>query len=233
MPEPIRKGISASLMCADLLNLEKDIKILENSDCAYLHFDIMDGNFVPNIALSPDLVKSVRRVSKLPADIHLMVRQPEIYLKSLEIHPGDIVSVHLEATEHIQRILSSIRDMGGHPAAAINPGTPLCMIEEIIPDIDMLLIMTVNPGYAGQKLIPQTIEKIANAKRLSEEREKYGYNNIILEADGCVSFENAVKMKTAGIEIYVAGTSSIFKKGETDGSINLEKNICDFLKIIN
>jgi len=229
MPKTINKGISASLMCADLLNLERDIKILETLNCAYLHFDIMDGNFVPNIALSPDLVKTVRRVSKIPADIHLMVRHPENYLKSLDIQPGDIVSVHVEATEHIQRILSSVRDMGGHPAAAINPGTPLCMVEEILPDIDMLLIMTVNPGYAGQKLIPQTIQKIADAKKLFKER---GYNNIIIEADGCVSLENAVKMKAAGVEIYVAGTSSIFRKDETGGTVNLEKNIRGFLNII-
>lgn len=229
----LRKGISASLMCADLLNLENDIKILESSGCEYLHFDIMDGNFVPNIALSPDIIKAVRKVSKLPADIHLMVANPENYIKSLEIKSGDIVSIHVESTNHIQRILSSIREAGGHPAAAVNPGTPLCMAEEILQDIDMLLIMTVNPGFAGQKIVPQTINKITSAKKFLA---NCGYDDIALEADGCVSFENAVKLKTAGIDIYVAGTSSIFKKDSGSQiikpTVNLQKNIQDFLSII-
>lgn len=211
--------ISASIMCADLLNLENDIRKLEDAKVEYLHFDIMDGNFVPNITLGPDLPKRIRSITNIPFDIHLMINRPELHLHLFDFREDDIVSVHLESTVHLHRNLQTIRSMGAKPAVALNPATPIYSIEYILDDIDVLLIMTVNPGFAGQKLVPSTISKISKAKRFIAEK---GYSNIEIEVDGNVSFENAIIMNRAGANIYVAGSSGLFIKN-SDLVITAEK----------
>lgn len=203
--------ISPSIMCADFRNLERTIRNLEKIKVDYLHFDIMDGNFVPNFTLGPDFMNSIREITNIPFDIHLMVQHPENHLHLFNIQPGDIVSIHQESTIHLQRTLQKVKEYGAKAAVALNPATYIYSIEDILADIDVVLIMTVNPGFAGQKLVPATIKKISNMKRLLIER---GYDNIVIEVDGNVSYENARKMREAGADIFVAGSSSLFVKGE-------------------
>lgn len=197
-------------MCADFLNLGRELQMLEALGIEYLHIDIMDGVFVPNYTLGCDFIKNLHRVSNIPLDIHLMIDRPDSKLDRFEFREGDYVSVHYESTPHIQRTLGEIRCRGAKPMLALNPGTPLIVLEELLPDIDAVLVMTVNPGYAGQKLIPQTIEKIARLRSMLDES---GYGHIEIECDGNVSFENAAKMSRAGANIFVAGTSSIYMRG--------------------
>ncbi len=201
--------ISPSIMCADFRHLEENVRMLENAKVEYLHFDIMDGSFVPNFTLGPDLMRAVRKITDIPFDIHLMVNNPERHIELFEPKPGDIVSVHQESTVHLQRTLGIIRKFGAKPAIALNPATSIYLIEDVLDDTNVVLVMTVNPGFAGQKLIPATIDKIKRAKQFLAEK---GYDNIEIEVDGNVSFENAKKMRKAGADIFVAGTSSVFSK---------------------
>lgn len=152
-------GISPSMMCADALNLGADAVALEQAGAQFFHYDVMDGDFVPNFMLGPDVIRAVRKVSAVPADIHLMVKNPERHLHLFDLRPGDVVSVHQESTVHLQRALSAIRAAGTKAAVALNPATPLCAIEDVLPDLDMVLLMTVNPGFAGQKLVPATLPR--------------------------------------------------------------------------
>lgn len=202
--------ISPSIMCADFTHLEENIKLLEKAEVEYLHFDIMDGSFVPNFTLGPDLMKSVREITCIPFDIHLMVQHPENHIALFGIRPGDLVSVHQESTVHLQRTLQKIKDLGAKAAVALNPATPIYSIEDVLDDIDVVLIMTVNPGFAGQKLVPATLKKISHMRKYLNEN---GYGHIEIEVDGNVSYENAKKMREAGADIFVAGTSSLFIKG--------------------
>ena len=200
------KKISPSLMCADFMNLGRDIKEMERLNIEYLHIDIMDGNFVPNYTLGTDFVSSVKKNTNIPLDIHLMIDEPERKVEWFNFGEGDYVSVHYEATKHVQRTLQKIKDKGAKAMLAINPATPLCVIEDVAADIDAILIMTVNPGFAGQKLVPQTLDKIKRMKNI--------YPDIEIEVDGNVSFENAKLMSQAGADIFVAGSSSLFMKGK-------------------
>ena len=204
--------LSASMMCANYLDLGEDIKQLEKSNVEYLHIDVMDGNFVPNFQLGTDYVKALRTASKIPIDIHLMVNNPENHIESFDLQPGDMMSVHLETTRHLQRTLTIIRDKGATAAVALNPATPINTFDYVLDDIGMVLIMTVNPGYAGQKLVPQTIQKIADTRKYLDDK---GFKKIIIEVDGNCSFENVPGMCKAGAEIIVAGSSSLFNKSFT------------------
>ena len=204
-------SISASLMCADLLHLERDIRLMEEAGIEYLHFDIMDGDFVPNFTLGFDLIRIVRAATKIPVDVHLMINRPELHIASVDAGPGDIICVHAETTKQLQRALDLIRAKGCRVGLAINPATALCTVEDMLPEIDMLLLMTVSPGFAGQKLIPHTIQKIADAKKFIEARGLA----VEIQVDGNVSLENARKMRDAGADIFVAGSSGLFIKGKT------------------
>ncbi len=222
----MRKGyVSPSLMCVDLMNVQSDIEKLEKVGVDYFHVDMMDNHFVPNITLSTDFIKALKKISKTPLDIHMMIEHPEQTIPELTCwDENDIICIHYESTLHPQKVLASIRAMGVKAGIAINPATPVCVLEDILPDVDMVLCMTVNPGFAGQKLIPATLDKITRIRKLLNEK---GYSEVLIEADGNVSFENAVKMHAAGADIYVAGTSSIFSKAGT-----LEENLEKFRKII-
>ena len=209
-------GVSPSMMCADALNLGADAVALEKAGVQYFHYDVMDGDFVPNFMLGPDVIKAVRKVSAVPADIHLMIKNPERHLHLFDLKEGDIVAVHQESTIHLQRTLSAIRQAGAKAAVAINPATPLCVLEDVLPDIDMVVVMTVNPGFAGQKLVPQTLNKITRLRKMLDEN---GYEHVRIEVDGNVSFENAVKMRAAGADLFVAGTSAVFREGGIEANM--------------
>jgi len=168
---------------------------------------VMDGIFVPNYMLGPEYVKMLRRHTHIPMDIHLMVVNPETKLDWFEPHPDDYVSVHCEATPHVHRAISRIHDAGAKAMLALNPGTPLCVVEELAPELEAVLLMTVDPGFAGQKLIEPTLGKIARLKAWLAER---GYGHIEIEVDGNVNLPNARQMRDAGADIFVAGTSGLF-----------------------
>lgn len=221
----MKSKISPSMMCADFMNLKPVLEAFEQTDIEYLHIDIMDGKFVPNFTLGTDYCKILKKNTSIPLDIHMMVEEPESKLDWFPIGEGDYVAVHAESTKHLQRVLSMIRSKGAKPMVAINPATPLVMIENVLDDIDGVLVMTVNPGLAGQKLVPATLEKI---KTLRTYLDRKGYVQVEIEVDGNVSFENARKMKDAGANIFVAGTSSVFKTEYAlqEGIARLREVIC-------
>ena len=205
-------NISPSMMCADITKLSGTLNTFEKCMIEYLHIDVMDGCFVPNLQLGVDYIKQLRRLSKIPLDIHLMITKPEDKLDWFDIHEGEYVSIHYESTNHVQRVLAGIKQKGARAMVALNPATPLIVLEDCLPDIDAVLLMTVNPGYAGQQLVRQSLEKIT---RLRKWLDDSGFANIEIEVDGNVSFENAKKMRDAGANIFVAGSSSVFNKEMT------------------
>ena len=196
------------MMCADIGKIPSIISDFENGGIEYLHIDIMDGSFVPNFTLGTDYCKSLKSMTDIPLDIHMMVNEPENKLDWFPIGEGDFVSVHLESTKHLQKALASIRSKGGKPMVAINPATPIFMLENVLDDIDGVLLMTVNPGFAGQKLVKSTLSKITELRNYLDNK---GYSDIEIEVAGNVTFANAKLMKEAGANIFVVGTSSVFK----------------------
>jgi ribulose-phosphate 3-epimerase len=206
----MKKKVSfgASLMCADYLNLERDIRLLEQNGIDYLHFDVMDGHFVPNFGLNLDLLKKAREITNLPINVHLMIDNVAEYIDDYMDAGCNSISFHQEPTYHVQRILQKIKTHGVKAGIALNPATSLNTLEYILPDLDFVLIMTVNPGFAGQVLVPATLEKIANLHKMLDEKEL----DIDIQVDGNVSFENIPKMVKAGATMLVGGTSSLFVK---------------------
>ena len=196
--------LAPSMMCCDLLNVREQIKMFEHQKIDVLHIDIMDGSFVPNIALGTCFVKQLKKETNIPLDLHLMIDSPERYINTYPIGEGDYVSIHFESTNHVQRALQAVKDKGAKPLVAINPATPIYAISEILDDIDGVLIMSVNPGYAGQKMVSRSIEKIKEMRRFLDEN---GRPDAEIEVDGNVSIENAIKMRKAGANILVLGTA--------------------------
>ena len=201
------KKISPSLMCCDFLRLQEQLRVFEENKIEYLHIDIMDGSFVPNVTLGTDFIKQVKRATDIPLDVHLMLERPEEKMDWFGFGAGDIVSVHAESTKHLQLALRKIKQREAKAFVALNPATPVCMLEDVLDDIDGVLVMTVNPGFAGQKLIEHGIAKIAKLRAFLDAN---GKQNAEIEVDGNVSVLNAVRMSQAGADIFVAGTSSVF-----------------------
>lgn len=203
--------ISPSIACCPLECLEEHVHRLEQLGIEMLHVDIMDGNFVANYCLGTEFIPLLHRITKLPLDIHLMIQRPDQKLSFIPFESGDYVTIHAESTPHIQKTLAEIRRRGAKAGLALNPATPLDYCRWMLPDIDLLLVMTINPGFAGQKLVPQTLDKIRCAKELLERAG----STVLIETDGNVSFINAEKMRRAGTNIFVAGTSSLYTKEGT------------------
>lgn len=209
--EPIKKTeLSASIMCADVLNMEKSILEIEESGIEYLHCDIMDNHFVPNLMFPSELLNKFRKAASVPFDFHIMAENPETIIEKLDVRHGDVISVHYESTIHLERVIALIKSKGAKAAVALNPATPIEHISEILGEIDMVLIMTVNPGFAGQKLVPGGIDKIRRMRKMLDE---HGLLKVKIEADGNCSIENSPKMVSAGADILVVGTSGVFKPG--------------------
>ncbi|MBL1226821.1 ribulose-phosphate 3-epimerase [Enterococcus sp. BWR-S5] len=194
--------IAPSILSADFANLARDIQLVEKLGADYIHVDVMDGQFVPNITLGPNIVSAIRPVTKLPLDVHLMIEQPENFIEAFAKAGADIITVHQEATPHIHRAMQMIKAAGVKAGVVINPGTPLAAIEEVLDLADLVLIMTVNPGFGGQSFIESQLEKIAQLKTLREEK---GYTYEI-EVDGGIVPETAAKCKEAGADVFVAGS---------------------------
>ncbi|MBO0473842.1 ribulose-phosphate 3-epimerase [Enterococcus ureasiticus] len=194
--------IAPSILSADFANLERDIQLVEKLGADYIHVDVMDGQFVPNITLGPNVVSAIRPVTKLPLDVHLMIVQPENYIEAFAKAGADIITVHAESTTHIHRAVQMIKASGVKSGVVINPGTPLSAIEYVLDLVDQVLIMTVNPGFGGQSFIESSLDKIA---QLKEWKETKGYTYDI-EVDGGIVPETAKRCKEAGANVFVAGS---------------------------
>lgn len=205
----LKDGLSASMMCVDFLDTGKDIKQLEKAQIEYLHFDIMDGVFVSNYALGPCMIDKIREGTNLGIDIHMMVDRPERKLGYFNLKEGDVISIHAESTPHLQKILQDLKNQNLTVGVALNPSTPVEVLQYVLDVLDFVLIMTVNPGFAGQKLVPVTLEKIKSTR---EYLDSAGYAHIKIQVDGNVSVENAVRMRKAGADNFVCGTAGLFKK---------------------
>ena len=201
--------IAPSLLAADFRNLEAEVRRCSEAGAECLHFDVMDGRFVPNISFGAMVVKSMRPLSLARFEAHLMILEPERYAQDFISAGSDLVTVHYEATTHIQRTLAQIRESGAKAGLALNPGTPLDAIDYLLDDIDLLLIMTVNPGFGGQELIPATARKVREARRRISEAGK----TIDLEVDGGIGPDNARELAGAGADVFVAGTT-VFRHPE-------------------
>ena len=206
----MQNKIAPSVMCVPMYELEKYVQEMEEFGIELIHIDIMDGSFVQNYTLGTNFVKELKEKTKLPLDIHLMIEEPEKKLEWFTFGEGDYVSVHYEATRHLQKALAAIRARGAKALVAINPATPISSLDSLLDDIDGVLVMTVNPGFAGQKLVQSTLKKIQNLRKYLDDA---GYEHIEIEVDGNVSFENLKRMKDAGANIFVCGTSSIYAPG--------------------
>ena len=217
--------ISASMMCANLVDLKQTVGIFEKEKIEYLHIDVMDGEFVPNFGLGSDYIRGLRELTKIPLDIHMMVASPEYKFKWVGIRSTDTVSIHYESTPQIQRALDWLAEFGCRRFLAINPATPIYVLEEVLDYIDGINLLMVNPGFAGQKIVPSTIKK---AERLVKFLRDRGKEDIEIEVDGNITVENAKILRSIGASMFVAGTSSVFK-GELEGYDNnilkLKENI--------
>ena len=205
----MEKYLSASLMCADLTNLIVSIKNLEKAGIDYLHIDIMDGSFVPNITLGFDLINAIKNVTDIPLDIHMMVNEPSKFIDRMNLSENDILCVHYESEIHIHRVLEMIKNKGCKAGLALNPQTPVESIKHLTEYIDMLLVMTVSPGFAGQKMFLGAGRKVEKARKFLDE---LGYSDIEIEVDGNISLENGKRMSDCGANIFVLGTSALFLK---------------------
>jgi ribulose-phosphate 3-epimerase len=206
MAHPIR--VAPSILSADFGRLAEEVRAVEAAGADLIHVDVMDGRFVPNITIGPLVVSAVRKVTKLPIDTHLMIVEPERYVEAFAKAGSDLVSVHAEVSPHLHRTLQAIRAAGARPAVALNPATPLSAVEYVLGDCDMVLVMTVNPGFGGQKYIEACTEKIRALRALADARNPA----LEIEVDGGVKPETAATVAEAGANVLVAGTAVFGEK---------------------
>jgi ribulose-phosphate 3-epimerase len=200
------KKIAPSLLSADFSNLERDIKMLEEGGARLLHIDVMDGHFVPNITMGPIVIKSIKRVSNIPLDVHLMIENPGLYIDDFVNAGAEYLTVHAESDKHLHRLIQQIKTHHIKAGVSLNPHTPINILENILEDIDLILIMSVNPGFGGQSFIPQTFKKL---KQLNKMLRDNNAEHIEIEIDGGIKLENIKELSDAGCDIFVSG-SGIF-----------------------
>ena len=195
--------IAPSILAADFARLGEEIAAVEAAGADLLHVDVMDGHFVPNLTIGPPVVKAVKAVTKLPLDVHLMVEQPDALLPDFIDAGSDNLTVHVEACRHLHRTIQSIKDAGMRASVVLNPATSLHALDEILPEVDMVLLMSVNPGFGGQRFLPATLDKIRTLRARIEERRL----PVAIEVDGGVKADNAAEICAAGADVLVAGTA--------------------------
>ncbi len=202
--------ISPSILSADFTRLGEEIKAVEEAGADYIHIDVMDGHFVPNITIGPMIVKAAKKATNLPLDVHLMIENPENYIEEFVSAGSDIITVHAEACRHLHSTVGMIKKAGVKAGVSLNPATPLIFFDDILEDIDLALLMSVNPGFGGQFFIDSSLDKIA---RLRKMLDKKGLSDVELQVDGGIKIENIAAASKAGADVFVAG-SAIFGKGD-------------------
>jgi ribulose-phosphate 3-epimerase len=212
--------IAPSLLSANFLNLDADCKMLNESQADWYHLDVMDGRFVPNISFGPMIIEFFRKATTKVCDVHLMIEEPEKYAEPFKNAGADILSVHIEACRHLHRNIQQIKSLGMKAGVAVNPHTPVSSLNDILHDIDLVCLMSVNPGFGGQKFIPYTLEKIKQLRKMIDERGL----NVHIEIDGGVTLENAPSIIAAGADVLVAG-NTVFKSADPKGIIASLKTI--------
>lgn len=212
--------VAPSILAADFARLGEEIAMLNASQADWLHVDVMDGRFVPNISFGMDITATMKRVSTLPLDVHLMIVEPERYITGFRDAGADLISVHYEACPHLHRTIHQIKETGAKAGVALNPHTPVSLLRDVIEDLDLVIIMSVNPGFGGQKFIYQSIPKVQELKQLIEARN----TATLIEVDGGVGLQNAEKLLQAGADVLVAG-NSVFKAADPTAAIGQLKGI--------
>lgn len=201
--------IAPSILSADFMRLGEEIKAAEAAGADMLHLDIMDGHFVPNITIGPFVVEAIRKITRIPLDVHLMIEEPDRYLSEFIKAGADFLTVHMEASVHLHRTVHWIKESGAKAGVSLNPATPVWGLDHILPDLDLVLLMSVNPGFGGQGFIPQVLGKIKTLKEIIRERGL----PVLIEVDGGVKYENAREVADAGADILVIG-SAFFNSGD-------------------
>lgn len=212
--------VSPSLLSADFGNLAKDIEMINSSDAEWLHIDIMDGVFVPNISFGFPVLKYVQKLCKKPLDVHLMIVEPQKFVNEVKDCGGYIMNVHYEVCPHLNRAVQQIKSAGMKAGVTLNPATPVCMLKDIVAELDLVLLMSVNPGFGGQKFIPNTINKVKELRQLIEETG----SKALIEVDGGVNDVTGAALKAAGADVLVAG-NYVFKAEKPASAIELLHNL--------
>ena len=203
------KKIAPSILSADFNRLAEEVIAVEQAGADYIHVDVMDGHFVPNLTIGPPVIASLRRVTSLPLDVHLMIQDPDTFLEPFLVAGADILTVHVEASVHLHRTLAEIRKRGARAGLTLNPATPLCLIEPAMEWADLILVMTVNPGFGGQEFIPATLPKVERVRQWIDEKGLKAE----LEVDGGIKVENIGLLAKAGADVFVSG-SGIFRRDD-------------------
>lgn len=208
--------LAPSILSADFSRLAEQVNEIEKAGAHLIHVDVMDGHFVPNITFGAPVMKSLLGKTGIPFDVHLMIENPDMYIADFVTENTEYITVHQEACIHLHRTIQNIRSHGIKAGVSINPATPVCMIEEVLSDVDMVLVMSVNPGFGGQKFIPSALDKIRTLDNIRKERNL----DFVIEIDGGAGADNIDEILAAGTDIVVAG-SSVFKKGDIDKQVKL------------
>ena len=216
----MKKLLSASILSADFGRLADEVRAVEAAGADWIHVDVMDGRFVPNITIGPGVAEALRKVTDLPLDVHLMIEDPGRYVEDFAKAGASLIGVHAEACPHLHRVIQSIRELGVKPCVALNPATPLCMVEAVLPDVDMVLLMTVNPGFGGQKFIRNVLPKIREC------RGKIDGSNLraLIQVDGGVNPDTALELARAGVDVFVSG-SAVFNGDYAKNIRNIKESM--------
>ena len=213
--------IAPSILSADFTKLGEEIKAVEKAGADYIHIDVMDGHFVPNITVGPMIVEAARKVTRLPLDTHLMIENPELYVDNFVKAGSDLIVIHVEAANHLHRLLGFIRDAGVKAGVSLNPATPLSSIKHVLNNLDMVVLMTVNPGFGGQSFIPEVIPKIEELRDMMDQRGV----EVDIEVDGGINIQNIGTVAQAGANVFVAGNAVFGSSNYAETISMMRKNI--------